>query len=140
MSNARPGWDEYFLRLAETAAERSPDAKRMVGCVLVDADRRIVATGYNGTPAGFDDREFDWWDKALKERTVIHAEANALLHADTARLRQGTLYCSYSPCIQCAKLIAGVGIRKVVFREVSDLEALESLALFGIEARKLAAT
>lgn len=133
----RPDWDSYFLKLSESVSERSPDKKRKVGCVIADAAKRIVATGFNGTPAGFDDSAVDWWDKEQKERLVIHAEANALLHADGPRLAGGTLYCSYSPCQECTKLIAGAGIRRVVFKEVSDAHVLPLLDTFGIEVRLL---
>ena len=45
----RPSWDEYFMRLADLAAERSNCMKRRVGCVVV-RDKRVISTGYNGTP------------------------------------------------------------------------------------------
>ena len=47
----RPSWDAYFMRLANLAALRSNCMKRQVGCVLV-RDKRVIATGYNGTPRG----------------------------------------------------------------------------------------
>src|SRR5512146_3414705 len=51
-SKQRPGWDEYFLDLAEQVSRRSPDPSTKHGCVLVDRDRRVVSTGYNGPVAG----------------------------------------------------------------------------------------
>ena len=45
----RPNWDEYFMQLASLAARRSNCMKRRVGCVLV-RDKRVISTGYNGTP------------------------------------------------------------------------------------------
>ncbi len=45
----RPNWDEYFMRLASLAAQRSNCMKRRVGCVVV-REKRVVSTGYNGTP------------------------------------------------------------------------------------------
>jgi dCMP deaminase len=136
-SSKRPSWDEYFLDLSVVVASRSPDKKRQVGCVVIDEHRRVVATGYNGTPAGYDDHCQDWWEKAGKEKVTIHAEANALVYADGPRLRGGTLYSSYSPCAQCAKLIAAAGIKRVVYREASDADALELFKTFGIEAHLL---
>ncbi|KAL8287076.1 hypothetical protein RQP46_004082 [Phenoliferia psychrophenolica] len=47
----RPPWDAYFMRLASLASLRSNCMKRRVGCVLV-RERRVVSTGYNGTPRG----------------------------------------------------------------------------------------
>jgi deoxycytidylate deaminase len=72
-----------------------------------------------------------------KEQVTIPAEANTLVYADGPRLRGGTLYSSYSPCVQCAKLIAAAGIRCVVYAEESDSEALELFRLFGIETRRM---
>jgi dCMP deaminase len=45
----RPNWDQYFMQLASLAAQRSNCMKRRVGCVLV-RERRVISTGYNGTP------------------------------------------------------------------------------------------
>uniref|UniRef100_A0A093VU35 dCMP deaminase n=1 Tax=Talaromyces marneffei PM1 TaxID=1077442 RepID=A0A093VU35_TALMA len=45
----RPTWDQYFMQLASLAAQRSNCMKRRVGCVIV-RDRRVISTGYNGTP------------------------------------------------------------------------------------------
>lgn len=47
----RPSWDQYFMQLANLAAQRSNCMKRRVGCVLV-RDKRVISTGYNGTPRG----------------------------------------------------------------------------------------
>jgi dCMP deaminase len=137
MTLTKPDWDAYFLDMAEVVGKRSPDKKRQVGCVIVDEHRRVVATGYNGTPASYDDSQIDWWDRNIKERIIIHAEANALIYADGPRLRGGTLYCSYSPCINCAKLIAGAGISKVVFREQYDDAGLEMLREFQVATERV---
>ena len=45
----RPGWDQDFMQLASLAAQRSNCMRRRVGCVLVK-DKRVMSTGYNGTP------------------------------------------------------------------------------------------
>ncbi|GAA5888585.1 hypothetical protein JCM5296_001079 [Sporobolomyces johnsonii] len=47
----RPSWDTYFMALASLASLRSNCMKRRVGAVLV-RDKRVVSTGYNGTPRG----------------------------------------------------------------------------------------
>jgi dCMP deaminase len=49
--NGRPGWDDYFLAIAEAVAARADCTRRQVGAVIV-RDHRIVATGYNGAPPG----------------------------------------------------------------------------------------
>lgn len=50
-SRLRPSWDQYFMQLASLAAQRSNCMKRRVGAVLV-REKRVVSTGYNGTPRG----------------------------------------------------------------------------------------
>jgi len=50
-SRLRPTWDQYFMELADLAAQRSNCMKRLVGCVLV-REKRVISTGYNGTPRG----------------------------------------------------------------------------------------
>jgi dCMP deaminase len=48
----RPGWTDYFFRLAETVSVRADCTRRKVGAVIVDSDNRVVSTGYNGAPPG----------------------------------------------------------------------------------------
>lgn len=47
----RPGWDSYFLGIAQAVAVRADCTRSKVGAVIVK-DHRIVSTGYNGAPAG----------------------------------------------------------------------------------------
>ena len=45
--------DEYFLNMAKITALRSTCKRRQVGCILVDSNNHVAATGYNGVPKGF---------------------------------------------------------------------------------------
>lgn len=52
----RLNWDEYFLKICEVVALRSLDEDTKLGCVIVNENNHIVATGYNSLPAGvYDD-------------------------------------------------------------------------------------
>lgn len=51
VSFARPSWDQYFMDIAKQVAARSDCMKRQVAAVIV-SERRIIGTGYNGTPRG----------------------------------------------------------------------------------------
>ncbi|KAJ4267736.1 Deoxycytidine monophosphate (dCMP) deaminase [Fusarium torreyae] len=121
----RPGWDTYFMELAALAAQRSNCMKRRVGCVLVGKERRVISTGYNGTPRGLQNcaeggcprcNEGNSSGVALSTCLCIHAEENALLEAGRERIREGSiLYCDTCPCLTCSIKICQVGISEVVY-------------------------
>ena len=109
-------WDERFMRIAISVAGWSKDPSTRVGCVLV-RNKKIVATGYNGFPAGImdDDRLKDREEKYM---LIIHAEMNALLQAGH-NARGTTLYLAGMPCCpcqNCTKHIIQAGIVRIVHR------------------------
>lgn len=129
-TDIRPGWDTYFLMLAHAVGARADCTRRQVGCVLVDQERRIIATGYNGAPAGdpgcltdaacprgqlsYDDIPADSdYDSGPGRCIAVHAEANALLYARSS-CRGATAYVSAKPCPSCDKLLRGAGIERIV--------------------------
>jgi len=120
----RPSWDEYFLKMAFLVAERSTCLRHHVGAIIVK-DRHLVTTGYNGAARRIDDcLKLGCLRNQLKipsgERheicRAIHAEQNAIIQAGVhgVTIDGGTLYCTHSPCIICAKMIVNAGIRRVV--------------------------
>ena len=122
MSNKREGyisWDEYFMGVALLAAERSKDPSTQVGACIVDAQNRILSTGYNGFPHGCSDDEFPWnRDESLGEtkyQFVVHAELNAILNARGKSLADSKLYVGLFPCNECAKAIIQAGVSEVVY-------------------------
>lgn len=121
----RPSWDEYFMRIAEVASMRSNCIKRKVGAVVVK-DRRIVSTGYNGTPRGTRNCNEGGCPRCsglaasgtrLDECLCSHAEENAITQAayHGTSVKDGCLYSTFSPCLMCAKMIINSGISEVVF-------------------------
>ncbi|MFH0732797.1 MAG: cytidine/deoxycytidylate deaminase family protein [Candidatus Omnitrophota bacterium] len=122
----RPGWDEYFLKVAQLVCERSTCLRRKVGAVLVK-DKHILSTGYNGAPKGIPHCEFAG---CLREELNIpsgqrhelcrglHAEQNAIIQAAVygVSLDDATLYCTNQPCFICAKMIINAGIKRIVVR------------------------
>jgi len=139
----RPGWDEYFMEMAEVAEKRSTCTRRRVGAVIVK-DNRIMATGYNGVPTGI--RHCSERGCLREELQVpsgqrhelcrgLHAEQNAIIQA--AHLGQsiagGTLYCTTQPCVICAKMIINAGIKRIVVRQgYPDELAVEMLSEAGL--------
>jgi dCMP deaminase len=120
----RPSWDEYFLSIAKLVARRSTCLRRVVGAVLVK-QRRILATGYNGTPSGIIHcSEVGCLRERLKVPSGqrhelcrgLHAEQNVLLQAALygTSTAQSTLYITNQPCIICAKMLINAGIKEIV--------------------------
>lgn len=112
-------WDEYFMGVALLAAERSKDPSTQVGACIVDSEKRILSTGYNGFPHGCSDDDFPWnREESLGETKypfVVHAELNAILNASGKSLAGSTLYVGLFPCNECAKAIIQSGIKEVIY-------------------------
>ncbi len=110
-------WDEYFMGVALLAAMRSKDPNTQVGCCIVDEEKRILSTGYNGFPTGCSDDEFPWnrTGEETKYPFVVHAELNAILNAHGKNLVGARLYVALFPCNECAKAIIQSGIREVIY-------------------------
>jgi dCMP deaminase len=135
----RPTWDQYFLDIASVVASRSHDGETQVGVVVVDENKRILATGYNGFPPGCQDDELPN-ARPDKYPFMVHAEINAIA-ASRQDLRGASLYCTWSPCRDCAKAIITAGIKKVIYRTEYRNEDFEFVHSFmvscGLEVRHL---
>ena len=144
----RPDWDTYFMDIAHVVARRSNCIRRHVAALIV-SERRIIATGYNGTPRGIRNC-FEGGctrcasdtpsGEGLGECICSHAEENAITHAayyGTA-VQGSSIYCTLSPCLLCVKLIINAGIREVVYED-KYLFSEQSVALIqeaGIDCRQ----
>jgi len=113
-------WDEYFMLQAILASYRSKDPATKVGAVFVDKNNHQISMGYNGFVAGIDETQLPWGKEGgvglehQKYGYVVHAEANAILHAH-GNLEGSRLYVTHFPCHECAKLVASKKISEVVF-------------------------
>ncbi|KAF2436312.1 putative deoxycytidylate deaminase [Tothia fuscella] len=149
-SRLRPTWDQYFMRLASLASQRSNCMKRSVGCVLV-RNNRVVSTGYNGTPRGMRNCNEGGCGRCnskgvragvgLDTCLCIHAEENALLEAGRERVGgagagAGVLYCNTCPCLTCSVKIAQVGIGEVVYSTAYSVDSAAA-AVFAEAGVKL---
>ncbi|KAL2758183.1 hypothetical protein ACRALDRAFT_1055165 [Sodiomyces alcalophilus JCM 7366] len=146
----RPSWDAYFMALATLASLRSNCMKRRVGAVLVSgAERRVLSTGYNGTPRGLRNCADGGCPRcndggpasgsSLVTCLCIHAEENALLEAGRERIPPGAvLYCDTCPCLTCSIKICQVGIREVVYAQAysMDTQAAAVFAEAGVKLRQ----
>jgi len=116
-------WSKHFMKMALVASEISKDPSTKTGCIIINAKRDIIATGYNGFPFAIDDKD-EWLnDRDMKYALVIHAETNAILRTTNRRDLEGAeLYCTHYPCGDCAKNIVQVGIKKVFYHNRQKLE------------------
>jgi dCMP deaminase len=131
MSNrARPSWDDYYMNIAWVVSSRSNCLRRAVGALIV-VDKRIISTGYNGTPFGVrncneggcprctsDSPRHEGYDWCF----CVHAEQNAVSLA----ARQGSatdrsnLYVTIRPCFNCLKQSVQAGIREIIYDQPFD--------------------
>lgn len=121
----RPSWDDYFNEMLEVVSRRATCDRGRSACIIV-RDRRILATGYVGSPPGIphcDDvghllrKVIDETGTERQHCTrTVHAEQNAI--AQAARygisLEGSTIHCTMEPCYTCAMLIVSIGAARVV--------------------------
>ncbi len=145
----RPSWDEYFMSIARAVASRSNCVKRKVGCVIA-LDRRIVSTGYNGTPRGTRNcneggcprcNSFAEAGTALSECLCSHGEENAITQAayHGVSVRGGTIFTNLCPCLMCTKMIINAGLVEVAYNAhypMGDL-SVELLREAGVKVRQI---
>jgi dCMP deaminase len=141
--NPRPNWDEYFMNIAKQVSTRSNCIKRKVAAIVVK-DRRIVSTGYNGTPRGVKNcdeggcarcNSFATGGSKLDECLCSHGEENAIVQASYhgISLTNSTMYTTFSPCLICSKMIINSGIQEVVYN--ADYPLNNSAKKMLMEAR-----
>jgi len=134
----RPTWEEYFMTITRQVAERSTCLRAKVGAVIV-RDRSIVATGYNGAPAGMP-HCLDVGCLVYESRTpagdietncfrTIHAEINAIAQAarNGNRIEGCDVYVTHTPCIHCLKVLVNTGVRRVFYEKPYKVDTIQEL-------------
>lgn len=121
----RPGWDTYFMILADAVSLRMSCDRARIGAVIVSADKRVLATGYGGAPSGWpscDEVGHELVEINGRQSCVrtVHAEENAIVTAARhgVALDGATLYTTASTCYDCARMAVQAGIRRIVFGAV----------------------
>ncbi len=148
---SRPSWDDYFMNMAQVAKERSNCLRQEVGAVLVK-DKRIIATGYNGTPMGVKNCNEGGCERCLHREQgklgegvdyelclCLHAEQNSVLQAAYHGMsaKGAILYSTIAPCLQCAKALINAGVAEIVYsKEHSDKLGLKLLKAAGVKIRR----
>jgi len=121
----RPSWDEYFIEIMHTVANRATCDRGRSGCVIAK-DKRLLTAGYVGSPVGCKDCDeigheihtVTQEDGTISKHCIrtTHAEQNAIVQAAKIgiSINGSTLYCKMTPCYVCAKMIINAGIVRVV--------------------------
>jgi len=148
--NERPSWDQYFLTITRQVAERSTCKRAKVGAVIV-RDKNILATGYNGAPAGLAhctevgcliyESKTPSGDIEENCYRTIHAEINAIAQAakNGVSIRDAAIYVTHTPCIHCMKVLINTGIKQIFYERdykattVRDLLASTDVVIKKVE-------
>ena len=112
-------WHRRFMEMAFLVASWSKDPSTKTGAIVVGPDREIRATGYNGLVRGVKDDIPERMERPTKYDFFEHAERNAVYNAclTGTSLRGCTIYCTLTPCTDCARAIIQAGIKTVVTYE-----------------------
>lgn len=113
-------WLWRFMNVAKEVSTWSKDPSSKIGAVIVNDDKRILATGYNGFPKPVADDE-RLHEREKKYPLVIHAEMNALLNSlnNGVPVAGANLFVYGLPvCSECAKNVAQSGIKNVIITEI----------------------
>jgi len=132
---SRPTWQQTWMTITRSVAERSYDPRLKVGAIVVSDDNtRLLSLGYNGNYRG-GPHEPDSIDPG--QSGFIHAEVNALVKCDYNFNRKKIMYLTHSPCAQCAKLIVNANISEVIYdKEYRDISGLTILQRCGITVNR----
>jgi dCMP deaminase len=113
----RLSWEEYAIKLAQTASLRSEDPYMKVGACALGEGNKILSLGYNGLASGKElatnERSLFWDNRDHRRAFMIHAEANCLSMVKSGECT--VLASTLLPCSYCATLIAAYKIPKVVY-------------------------
>lgn len=143
----RPEWDSYFMQIAVLVSSRSTCLRRKVGAVLVK-EKRMLATGYNGTPEGISHcgakgciREKNNIPSGQRHELCrgLHAEQNAILQAALhgVNCKGATVYCNFQPCVLCAKMLINLQVNRIVYLGgYPDELSMELLNEAGVNVEK----
>ncbi len=134
------------MDVAQLTSTLSYATRLQVGAVIVKG-HKILATGFNGMPSGWDNNCEDEIGHVLDDANhiveirlktkpeVLHAESNALMKvaSSTESSENSTMFCTHAPCIHCAKLIYQSGINSLYYRNTyRDTAGLEFLEKSGV--------
>lgn len=116
-------WDSRFIDLAKYVSKWSKDPSTGIGCVIADAENRVVTVGFNGLPHFMEDHPDILENRENKYATVLHAEYNALDSATFEAYKAPfRIYITRIPCNDCVLLMCYAKHKIVEIHYVEDVE------------------
>ena len=112
--------DTTFIEMANVLSLRSTCLDKQVGCIITNADNKIIASGYNGAPHGYPHctdtgvcrKELG----GISACPAVHAEQNAIIQCRVPE-QIYTVYTTLSPCISCIRMLMNTSCKRIVFLE-----------------------
>ena len=137
---------DYYMDIADLTSKLSSAIRLNVGAVIVKGNK-ILATGYNGMPSGWDNNcevithtDFTGTVVTKTKPEVLHAESNAIakLAKSTESGDGASMFITCAPCMDCAKMIFQSGIKEVFYGEdYRDDAGISFLNKCGITVKQI---
>jgi dCMP deaminase len=113
-------WDLRFFALAKEVSTWSKDPSTKTGAVIINEEKIVISTGYNGFPRGMYDGPELYENRNIKYTRILHADLNAILSAKQ-NVTGYTIYTyPFFTCATCALAIIQAGIKTVISPEFQD--------------------
>ena len=106
--------EKTLFNQALTEAEKSPDPKKKVGCVIARRNGTIISSGFNYIPECLVDG-FYYID--IRSDLDIHAEEMAMVNARES-IEGYTVAVTMAPCSKCSSKFIYLGISKIVTKRI----------------------
>lgn len=104
----------YFKKIVILTKANSTCARLAVGALITTLDGYILSTGYNGVPSGM--AHCNLMNKlGVTPCNCIHAEQNAIIRCSESWRTPKICYVTAFPCLSCAKLLAGINVKKIFY-------------------------
>lgn len=133
----RPSFNEIYLGLAKSLAQRSTCHRLQVGTVITTLDyRKVLAVGYNGNASGLPNS----CDRHEPGNCgCLHSEENAVINCDSPRYVEKVVFVTHLPCSACAKRLINLGnVRQVYYdKEYRSRASIEIFETVGIPIERL---
>ena len=123
-----PSWDETAMEVVKVYEKRSHCIWLNVAAAFYKGNK-LLSIGYNGPPKGEPHCDEVGCAKMVNGKKLLggsglcrgaHAEANGITNAaaEGVSLKGTRVYCTYTPCYDCAKLLVNLGITELIYRKV----------------------